>query len=534
MQRHTEATGAALDLELGIGVARRCGINRQRGPQCGRGQTPAHAAKLLGRLRSEFLQQRHHAVEGAHVEVERHRAARRLRFAIDATFDRQPRSAEIGDGEPFDLEAVRIGPHADVGLLGLDAGHERACDLERERAFARQVEGRVAEHGLGNRMDTVEIDFRRGERDIEPRRPIVARPGIGQPSGDGHAIELELEPLERDRVAAEGNVAAEAQRTDGRGLLIAASGQPSDERARIVGLQAARSHELHARRRGAQAAADAHLGHAGRAQFQALDVHAIGIDRQVATHARQRCAAEHDALGVDTQRRGDRQPRRRDHRFGQRLDGGERALAHRLRQRQQPIEVDLRRRQRAAHLRLRPEGQIGAAAEFDRPVVRTVLEFDLLQRCACAVSLDAAVHAPRFDDERLRARRCTTDRARELDAAFEARHAALDPNRDVGFGGQRLIDRIDRKAHPRAAVLRDPAGGEAIRITLAGDDERALAFDRPRQRAHLARELQLVEHETGVARAVGEAGAAVLDLQPRDRHPFQIEAEFGDRPSQAA
>src|SRR5258707_11905670 len=100
------------------------------------------------------------------------------------------------------------------------------------------------------------------------------------------------------------------------------------------------------------------------------------------------------------------------------------------------IEVDLRRRQRAAHLRLRPEGQIGAAAEFDRPVVRTVLEFDLLQRCACAVSLDAAVHAPWFDDERLRARGCTPDRARELDAAFEARHAALDPNRDVGFGSE--------------------------------------------------------------------------------------------------
>ena len=85
-------------------------------------------------------------------------------------------------------------------------------------------------------MDAVEIDFRRGERDVEPRRPVVACPGIGQTSGDGHAIELELEPLERDRVAAEGNIAAEAQRTDGRGLLIAASGQPGDERTRIVGL----------------------------------------------------------------------------------------------------------------------------------------------------------------------------------------------------------------------------------------------------------------------------------------------------------
>jgi len=55
-----------------------------------------------------------------------------------------------------------------------------------------------------------------------------------------------------------------------------------------------------------------------------------------------RCAAERDVLGVDTQRRRDGQPRRRDHGFGQGLDRGERALAP-LGQRHHPVEIDLGR-----------------------------------------------------------------------------------------------------------------------------------------------------------------------------------------------
>src|SRR5262249_62268153 len=123
---------------------------------------------------------------------------------------------------------------------------------------------------------------------------------------------------------------------------------------------------------------------------------------------------------------------------------------------------------------------------------------------------DAAGDTPRFDDERLGARGRTADRARELNAAFEARHAALDPDRDVGFGGQRLVDRIDHEAHLGATVLGDPAGGDAIGITLAGDDEGAIAFDRPRQRAQLAPELELPEHELAARGRVGQAARASL------------------------
>src|SRR5262249_43998171 len=166
---------------------------------------------------------------------------------------------------------------------------------------------------------------------------------------------------------------------------------------------------------------------------------------------------------------------------------------------------------RAGEVRMAPDPRPGAAFELDSLVARPVLEFDLLQCGGGAVSLDAARDSPGFYDERFGARGRTTHRAGQLNFAFEAGHAALDPKRDVGFGGERLVDRIDGEPHLGAAVAADPAGGEAIRITLAGDDERAFAFDRPHERAQLTGEFELVEYDVAVARGIGESGAAILD-----------------------
>ena len=155
-------------------------------------------------------------------------------LGVDPAFDRERRAAEIGDREPLDFEPARIDPHVHVGLLRLDAGDRGAGDLERERAFARPIERGVAEHRLGECMHAVEVDVGRRERGVEPRRAVVVRPGIGHTPGDRHAIELELEPIDGDGILAEGDIAAEAQRTGGRGLLLAAFGQPGNERARIA------------------------------------------------------------------------------------------------------------------------------------------------------------------------------------------------------------------------------------------------------------------------------------------------------------
>jgi hypothetical protein len=69
---------------------------------------------------------------------------------------------------------------------------------------------------------------------------------------------------------------------------------------------------------------------------------------------------------------------------------------------------------------------------------------------------------------------------------------------------------------------------------LAGDHKGALAFDRPRQRAHVTLEFELVEDEPRAARGIGENGATILDLEPFDRDAFEVEAGFRHRPGRAA
>ena len=69
---------------------------------------------------------------------------------------------------------------------------------------------------------------------------------------------------------------------------------------------------------------------------------------------------------------------------------------------------------------------------------------------------------------------------------------------------------------------------------VAADHERAFAFDRPGQRAHLALEFDLVERQPRAAGGVGQDGATVLDVEPLDRDPFRIEGHRGRRPGEAA
>ena len=156
-------------------------------------------------------------------------------------------------------------------------------------------------------MDAVEVDFRCGQRGIEARRPVITRPGIGQASGGRHPIDIEVEPFDDDAVAADRDVPGELQRAGGYGLLIAAFGEPGDQRARILGLDPGRTAKVRARRSRGQAPAQAQLGHPWRAQLETLDVQPLAIGLQVGTRSRQRRPGQRDALGADVQRRWNRQ-----------------------------------------------------------------------------------------------------------------------------------------------------------------------------------------------------------------------------------
>ena len=194
-----------------------------------------------------FSSKRGHPVEGADVEVERDRAARRPRADIDVALGRDARSAEIGNGEPLDFERLGVETQIDVGTLDGDAGDRRSGDIERQRAFLRPFQRRAGrgtgEHVLHQPVGAVEIDLRRAERRLDPRGMIGARPRIGETPFEGHAIELRLEAVDGDGLGAEPDIALGAEWPRNR-LGVAATGEPGDERARVPRLDPRRAGEV--------------------------------------------------------------------------------------------------------------------------------------------------------------------------------------------------------------------------------------------------------------------------------------------------
>ena len=163
---------------------------------------------------------------------------------------------------------------------------------------------------------------------------------------------------------------------------------------------------------------------------------------------------------------------------GKGLDGGERPAALRLRQRQDAVEIDLRRRQHAGEAGDGAEIEQRIAAQPDRALVGAVLELDLLDHRARAVAVDLSGQAPGFEDLGLRSGRRPRERTRERHAADEARRAVLDRDEALGVGGQRPVDGIDIEPHAHAIVA-DAARRDAIGIVLAVGIERSLPLDRP-------------------------------------------------------
>ncbi len=280
--------------------------------------------------------------------------------------------------------------------------------------------------------------------------------------------------------------------------------------------------------RGGEPPAECHLGEAGHPQREILDIPTVALGSQVAAHPLQHRPGERHRLDADPEAHRDRQALRPHEQFGQGLDGGERTPLRGFRQRENPVEVDLRCRQGRDQLRLGAERQPGVALEPDRALVGAVLEVDLVQHRGRAVDAHVTGDPPGFDD----AVRAAAHRTRHLQGAFEARAPALDQNRAVDVDRARMVDRIQVEPHLDAAVVGGPAHRQAKRIVLPVDGEGPLAFDGSEQRAHLPVELQLVEHEARAAGRVGERRAAIRDLEMLDRDRIGGEADGGRGPDQ--
>src|SRR5205814_4055308 len=108
-------------------------------------------------------------------------------------------------------------------------------------------------------------------------------------------------------------------------------------------------------------------------------------------------------------------------------------------------------------------------------------------------------------------------RSRERERSLEAWDAVVDPDRAVGIGRERLLDRIDIEPQPHRAVIAGATGRNAIGILLAAQQERALALEGTSERAQFTLELELFQHRVGVAGGVPEQCAAIDDVEALDR-----------------
>src|SRR5262249_34365737 len=125
-----------------------------------------------------------------------------------------------------------------------------------------------------------------------------------------------------------------------------------------------------------------------------------------------------------------------------------------------------------------------------------------------------------------------SDRAIDLEGAFEARHAALDQDQRVEVRAQRPVDRIEIEPYTRSGLARS-VGRNPERIAVAGKVESAFTLDRAEPRPQLAAEIELLEQQLRPARDIGQKYPAVDDVEPVDRQALELVAERRSRPIQS-
>ncbi len=488
---------------------------------------------LVGGGRRETAEQRDQSVGTRSRERERGGALRRGGRCVDQAGRLDARAAEIGDRDAFDREPARVQLELRFDPARFDVGVADLSDRERERHVARPFKLDAGEHAGGDRDRGFEIDLVRAKRGVEPRRAVRTRRRIGDAPFDLLVVDVRLQPIHGDRLIADDELAAGAERRHRAAQPVPVALDKGPQRARIMRLDAGGAGEFEPVSARFEPPAQAHLGQAGRAEFERLDIPLIAVHADRALHALHGCAADRERVDIEVQS----PPHGRARPLEQGPHGGEQRRRGRaaagFRRAEHPVEIDLASGERSREMPVGAQGDFRLSRETEWAVVGPILKFDLLGEHAARVRLHLRRHPPWLALKRPPAGQRRAGRPHHRERALVARARFVEPHDAVGFGDQRPIDPFEAQAHFHA-VLGAAAGHNAKAIRAVGRDERAFPANRSGEGPQFALKRNSVERQGATARTVAEHGAPALDRQPFDGEPVGIDPASDRRRLQAA
>ncbi len=361
--------------------------------QLGRRHDRRAAGKRLRGFRRKPRQQRHHRRHIRRIEIDPHAALRRRR-GDDAAACRKGGTAEIDDREAIDLNAVPVHFHSRARIARDQPGDGGASDIGGDRHVVRPLDMGAGEQRVGEAERGVDIELGRVERGIELGWAAAGREHISEAAGDGLAVECDLQAFDGDLVAAERHITAQRQGPHVALRHVTAPFQPGRQQLRITGFNLGRPSEANAVAADREMAAQLHLGKAGRAKLEAIQIPALGVGADVAAQIRDAIAAERDLIDADADLDRNGWAEGAAGQFRDSADGRGRRRPAAVVAGECAIEIDLPARKHAVEARVLAEFEIGNAGELEPLLFRPVLEFELLHQRRCRGGLDLAAHAP--------------------------------------------------------------------------------------------------------------------------------------------
>ena len=267
-----------------------------------------------------------------------------------------------------------------------DIGGDRHVVRAREIGAGQQ---RLAEGDCG-----VDIEIGRLERGIEARRAAGGGKDISEAAGDGLAVEFGLQAFDRDLVAAERDVAAQAQGPQfslprGRTALSHAV----NAFASLVLISAGPANAMRLSST-AKWPLTRTLREAGRAEFETVQVPPAGVGADIAAQILHGIAAERGLVDADAdldRDLGRKAPPANSASLRMAAAGGRRApspsASARSRSIWRPDSTPSKRGELAGL-------EIGNAGQVDALILRAVLEFEIRHQRRRRRHFDLSVHAP--------------------------------------------------------------------------------------------------------------------------------------------